>query len=209
MADDPRSQVTTKKGDGGKTTTIAGVEIPKSHPILECCGQIDALRSYTALCRLDLLASGRPGAESIGEFLRWVLHIYFLIGSQCNDPEDRKPEYRRIDVGPEHLARLESFQAGLEREVKLPRQFILSASNPIAARLDYACTLARHAERAAVRLGEAVPAFNGQHILAFLNRLSDTLFMLARRLDEGNYLTVDYDAIGPVTPRTSARGAPK
>ena len=200
MAKQSRSQVTTKKGDRGPTVTIAGVEYPKSHPILECCGQIDALRSYTALCRIEVLASKRPDAEHIGEFLRWVLHIYFLLGSQCNDPENRKPEYRKIDVSQEHLAKLEAFQAGLERDVKLPRQFILSASNPLSARIDYACTLVRHAERAAVRLKETVPAFKSEHILAFLNRLSDTLFMLARYLDGGNYLTVDYGAIDAKGP---------
>ncbi len=201
MPGELRSQVTTKKGDQGTTVTIAGVTLPKSHPTLEACGQIDALRSYTALCRLEVLASGRADAEHIAEFLRWALHIYFLIGSQCNDPENRKPEYRKVDVGPEHLAQLEAFQAGLEATTKLPRQFVLSASNPLAARIDYACTLARHAERAAVRLKEAVPVFKSEHILSFLNRLSDTLFMLARYLDGGKHLTVDYDSLnGPVSP---------
>lgn len=196
MPGEPRSQVTTKKGDQGTTVTIAGVTLPKSHPILECCGQIDALRSYTALCRLEVLESGRADAEQIGEFLCWVLHIYFLIGSQCNDPENQKPEYRRIDVSPEHLKKLEAFQAELESKTTLPRQFTLSASNPLAARVDYACTLARHAERAAVRLNEAVPSFKSEHILMFLNRLSDTLFMLARYLDGGKQLTVDYGSLG-------------
>lgn len=201
MPSEPRSQVTTKRGDQGTTVTIAGVELPKSHPILECCGQIDALRSYTALCRLEVLASARPDADHIADFLLWAMHIYFLMGSQCNDPEDRKPEYRKMDVSPEHLARLEAFQAELEAKTKLPRQFALSASNPLAARFDYACTLARHAERAAVRLKEAVPGFKSEHILMFLNRLSDTLFMLARYLDEGKHLTVDYDSLGARGPQ--------
>jgi len=202
MSNEPRSQVTTKKGDQGTTVTIAGVELSKSHPVLECCGQIDALRSYTALCRLDVLASGRADAERIADFLLWTLHMYFLMGAQCNDPENRKPEFRKIDIGPEHLARLEAFQAGLEAQTRLPRQFVLSASNPLAARIDYACTLARHAERAAVRLTEAVSGFKSEHILSFLNRLSDTLFMLARYLDGGKHLTVDYDSLGVRGPHT-------
>lgn len=200
MPGEPRSQVTTKKGDQGTTVTIAGATLPKSHPILECCGQIDALRSYTALCRLEVLHSDRADAERIAEFLRWVLHIYFLMGSQCNDPEDRKPEYRKLDMGPEHLARLEAFQAELESQATLPKQFVLSASNPLAARMDYACTLVRHAERAAVRLKEAVPGFKGDQILMFLNRLSDTMFMLARYLDGGKQLTVDYGSLGIQAP---------
>jgi ATP:cob(I)alamin adenosyltransferase len=190
-----RSQVTTKKGDRGTTVTIAGVEYPKSHPLVECCGQIDTLRAYTALCRINILASGREDAQRLGELLHWLLHVYFLIGSQCNDPENIKPHYRRVDLGAGHLAKLEAFQAELEAQVKLPKQFILSASTALAAQLDFACTLVRQTERSAVRLKEAVPAFESEHILAFLNRLSDCLFMLARYLDGGAFVTVDYGIV--------------
>ena len=99
----------------------------------------------------------------------------------------------------------EAFQAELEAKVRLPKQFILSASNPIAAQMDFACTLVRQAERSAVRLKEAVPAFEAALILAFLNRLSDTLFMLARYLDGAGHLTVDYGTFeGETAPAESA-----
>ena len=199
-----RSQVTTKRGDRGTTVTIAGVEYSKSHPLVECCGQIDTLRSYTALCRLEILASGRDDAQRLGEFLHWLLHVYFLMGSQCNDPENKKPEYRRMDVGASHLAKLEAFQANLEAQVKLPKQFILSASTELAAKMDFACTLVRATERSAVRLKEAVPIFAAERLFVFLNRLSDCLFMLARYLDGGAYVTVDYGVFGEDSGRAGA-----
>lgn len=190
-----RSQVTTKRGDRGTTVTITGEEFPKSHPLVECCGQLDTLRAYTALSRLELLKSGREDAEELGRFLLWVLHVYFLIGSQCNDPRNRNPEYRKEDVGPRHLEKLESIQEALESGVRLPKQFIVSASAPLSAQIDFACTLARQLERSVVRLKEAIPEFKAEHILAFLNRLSDCLFILARYLENGEHVTVDYGVL--------------
>ena len=201
-----KSQVTTKRGDSGTTTNIAGETLPKSHPIFECCGQIDALRAQTALCRLELLASGHPEAVRIAEFLRWLLHMYFAIGSQCNDPRNLRPEYRKIDVGPEHLAKLEAHQADFEARVKLPRQFVLSAGTIASAHLDIACTTARAAERSVVRLKEAVPEFAADALLAFMNRVSDSLFMLARWVDGGKSATVDYSVLGVIEGANSERG---
>ena len=60
-----RSQVTTKRGDQGRTVTISGDEYSKSHPLLECCGDLDALRAETALCRLEVVKSGRDDAEEL------------------------------------------------------------------------------------------------------------------------------------------------
>jgi cob(I)alamin adenosyltransferase len=201
-----KSQVTTKRGDSGTTTTITGETLSKSHAIFECCGQIDALRAHTALCRLLVLESGHAEAARIAEFLHWLLHVYFAIGSQCNDPRNAKPEFRRVDVGPEHLAKLEAHQAEFEARVKLPRQFVLSAATMASAQLDIACTTARAAERSIVRLKEAVPEFEAGQILAFINRLSDTLFMLARWMDGGAFTTVDYRVLGVADSRNPGHG---
>lgn len=189
------SQVTTKRGDQGDTTTIAGDRLSKSHPILECCGHVDALRAYTALCRLKTLESDLPERESLAEFLLWISHVYFLIGAQCNDPENKHPEYRRLDIGEAHLKRLEAAQEELETRVRLPRQFIVAASTTLAAHFDIACIHARTLERSVVRLKEAVPAFDAGVILAWVNRLSDYLFLLARECEKGAYTTVDYDLL--------------
>jgi cob(I)alamin adenosyltransferase len=201
-----KSQVTTKRGDTGSTVTIAGETLSKSHAIFECCGRIDTLRAQTALCRLLLIESGHPQAARLGEFLYWLLHVYFVIGSQCNDPGNRRPDLRRRDVGPGDVASLENWQQEFEGAAKLPKQFILSAANVSAAQVDLACTLARDAERSVVRLRETSPGFAAEHILVFLNRLSDTLFMLARYLDGGSFTTVDYSVFEEPKGTTQAGG---
>lgn len=190
-----RSQVTTKRGDRGTTVTLGGEEYSKSHPLVECCGQVDSLRAYTALCRQELLRSGHAEACRLGDQLLWLLHVFFLIGSQCNDPTDLHPEYRKVDVGPEHLDELERIQGELEARLHLPKQFIVTAGTPLSAHFDFACTLARQFERSAVRLKEAVPAFRAEHILAFVNRLSDYLYVVARYLEGGEHVTVDYSLL--------------
>ncbi len=190
-----RSQVTTKRGDQGKTVTISGDEYSKSHPLLECCGDLDALRAETALCRLEVMKSGREDAEELGAFLFWLLHVYFLVGTQCNDPENKRPEFRKGEVGETHLARLEEMQARLEAEVRLPKAFVVSASNELAARFDLLCTSARRLERGVVRLKEAVPEFAAAEILCFVNRLSDFLYILARYLEDGEHTALDYGVL--------------
>lgn len=177
------------------TTAISGVSYPKSHLVIECSGRVDALRAHTALARLHLMESGRADAVESAEFLLWLLHVCFLIGAQCSDPLDKHPEYRQEDIAKRHLDVLEAYQAVLEGKVSLPRNFIVSASNVLAAELDVTTTIARDLEREVVRLKEAFPEFKAEHILVFVNRLSDTLFMLARSLEDGVHTVVDYSSL--------------
>lgn len=189
------SHVTTKGGDRGETGSLGGDRYSKSHVIMECCGKVDALRAETALCRILMLESGRSDAEALAAQLLWILHTYFLIGAQCNDPLDKHPEYRKEDLAARHLERLEAYQAELEARTPLGRTFIAGASNALSARLDIACTSARTLEREIVRLKEQVPSFNSEHIVAFVNRLSDFLFVLARCVEDGEHLEVNYDCL--------------
>lgn len=191
-----KSQVTTKRGDLGETVTIAGDRLSKSHPILECCGKVDTLRARTASCRLAIIETDRPDADELASMLFWLLHTYFLIGAQCNDPQNKHPEYRKGEIAPRHLERLEAYQAGIENKLDLPNAFIVGASTQPAAEADLACTAARDLERSVVQLKELEPLFQAEPIIRFLNRLSDFLFVFARNLEEGNHLTVDYGLLG-------------
>ncbi len=190
-----KSQVTTKRGDGGETTTLGGETLPKSHPIVECTGCVDEARAYTALLRLRVLEQEPEQYEHCAEFLWWLIHTYFLIGASCNDPSNRHPEFRRGAIGKAHIERLEAEQERLENAVKLPRQFIATAVNPLAGETDVLVTIVRRLERSVVHLKEAVPEFDCASILTFVNRLSDTLYMLARYFENGQHLTVDYSVL--------------
>lgn len=183
-----RSQITTRRGDSGYATALSGDTYPKSHIVMECVGVIDELRAHLALLRLQLAHDDPQAAQ----FLLYLLHTCFVIGSTCSDPESKHPEYHVNAITEKDIDRIEAEQAKLEEQVTLPKSFIVSAANQRAAQADIACTVARRAERTLVRLRDTVPHFNSPDTFIFINRLSDYLYMLARILDQEKYLTVDY-----------------
>lgn len=190
-----KSRVTTGVGDQGLTRTLSGEMLPKSDLILECTGGLDAVRAHVAALRIALLELDRDDAQERADFLFWLLHASFLIGTEVNDPRNTKPEYRYAVLDETHLQKLEMEQAQLEAQLKLPRAFIASAANAIAAQADIAATVVRALERNLVRLQKEVPNFEGAHILRFVNRLSDYLFVLARHLEDGRHQAVDYSVL--------------
>jgi cob(I)alamin adenosyltransferase len=199
-----RSQVTTKRGDAGETTALSGDSFPKSHDIMECVGTLDELRAHTALARLRILDEKPRDFDRAADFLMWLLHVYFLIGSACSDPLNKHPEYRKRDVGPGDLERLEAEQQWLEEQTPLPQSFIVSASNTVSAQVDVACTVVRRLERNLVRMKESVPEFASADVFRFVNRLSDTLYMLARKLEHPVHETVRYESLEPRTRKGSS-----
>jgi len=186
------SQVTTKRGDQGQTTALSGDSYSKADPVMACVGTLDELRAHTAMLRLRIIEERPEDREALAEFLLWLLHMHFLIGSACSDPLNKHPEYRRRDLSAGDVEKLEAEQQRLERRTPLPKSFIVSAANTLAAQADIACTVARRLERNLVGLKEAVPAFEAVDILQFVNRLSDFLYVLARSLEHPTHETVDY-----------------
>ncbi len=190
-----KSLVTTGAGDHGATHCIGGDKISKNHPIIACSGWLDTVRAQTARFRLTLIEAGPERYEDIAEVLFWVLHCLFVIGTECSDPARKHPEYRHTELGPDHLARLETEQARLETTIELPRAFIVSATSQLSAELDVLATQTRHFERHLVQLKEAVPEFNGEHLLPFANRLGDFFYVLARYLEDREHEPVDYTVL--------------
>lgn len=190
-----KSKVTTGDGDAGNTKGLDGNTYSKAHPIMECVGAVDELRARTALVRQLILEEKPEDWKRIAEFLFWLLHTYFLIGAACSDPLKLKPERHQGEISRVHLEKLEGEQARLEERAKLPRGFIASASNLVAAHVDVASATARSLERRVVRLKADLAEFQAEYMLAFLNRLSDYLYILARYLENGEHIAVDFSIL--------------
>jgi len=190
-----KSRVTTKQGDPGTTRVLSGEILPKTDPLLEATGWVDALRAHLALNRLELLQSDLADRQEQADFLLWVLHVLFLVGTEVNDPKNTKPEYRQETLGEHHLDRLERRQSALEERLDLPKAFIVCAATPLAAQLDITATTCRTLERRLLALKQATPQFDTTHLLPFINRLSDTLYILARHAEGGRHQAVDYSVL--------------
>jgi len=165
-------KIYTRTGDAGETALFDGRRVPKSDLRVEAYGDVDELNAVVGL----VLAEGLD--EDLAAKLRVVQRDLFALGGRLADPA-RKIAGRvgKVAIGDPDIARLEEWIDALEMELTPLRHFILPGGTRAASLLHVCRTVCRRAERRVVQLGsEAVePA-----LLAYLNRLSDFLFVLAR-----------------------------
>lgn len=188
------SKISTRRGDAGTTSSLGGDAFSKAHPMIDCLGALDRLRAQTALLRL-LMIERKPGDLENAEFLFWLLHCCFMMGAQVSDVENHHPEWRHGDLEYRHLSRLEARQEKLESMIELPKGFIASAANVLAAEADLTAVAARDFERSLVRVTDHFPPLAQTVLLPFSNRLGDFFYVLARYLDGGAPVTVNYALI--------------
>jgi cob(I)alamin adenosyltransferase len=107
-----------------------------------------------------------------------VQHQLFSIGAELASPD---PEQHKLkwDSDP-HVSKLEEWIDSMEAQLPALRNFILPGGSPQAAQLHLARTICRRVEREIVRLGHDRRVSDVSHIVIFLNRLSDMLFVMAR-----------------------------
>ena len=165
-------KIYTKKGDAGQTALFGGARVSKSSLRVAAYGDVDELNSI-----LGVVRAHDPGARVEGELSRIQSELFDLGAELARDPDSRAdPGSDRIDA--ESIERLESSVDELERDLLPLKQFILPGGCASASFLHVARTTCRRAERAAVALG-ADGTVRGE-LLAYLNRLSDLLFVMAR-----------------------------
>ncbi len=162
----------SKKGDQGFTSLLGGERVSKADPRPEAYGTIDEASSALGLARAT---ATRCRTQSIILSIQKDLQILaaeLATGGQSNDSSP----YR---IEEAHVQRLENLIVDLLKEVTLPQEFILPGKTLSSAAIDLARSIIRRAERRAVSLYQERIISNAQ-VLAFLNRLADLLFTLAR-----------------------------
>ena len=159
-------------GDDGYTDLLGAERVPKYDLRPETYGTLDEASSALGLARA-LSKQAR-----VGEILSQVQHDLYLMMAEVAIPAAQleKLPYR---IKPEQADWLDTTIAELEKEVEMPKQFILPGASSASAAIDLGRTIVRRAERHAVRLVHEgqMPAGN---VLRYLNRLSSLLFVLAR-----------------------------
>lgn len=166
-------KIYTRAGDAGQTGLIDGSRVAKDDLRVAAYGEVDELSATLGLVR------AQDGDEARRLLLGKVQQDLFALGAQLADPQASIGERKKkAAVTPDLVEALE--RAIDESQAALPplKAFLLPGGVPVAALLHLARTVCRRAERAAVSLArrEAVDPL----VIAYLNRLSDLLFVLAR-----------------------------
>ncbi len=165
-------KIYTKTGDGGETGLFGGPRVRKSDHRVEAYGDVDELNAAIGAAR-TLVEDPEIDAE-----LGQIQGELFCVGAELATPHGAKAHSAIPPVDPVWIARLE--RAMDKWELELPRltRFVLPGGTRTAAALHLARTICRRAERRAVLL--AAEAEVEPVLLAYLNRLSDCLFVAAR-----------------------------
>ena len=172
----PAMSIVTKTGDSGTTALMFNRRVPKTHPRVEACGSVDELNSALGLAR----ATAEHGFVR-DHLLGIQRNLIILMGEVGTLPEDL-PRYAQAGfstVTPEMTKNLDDLVKQMEAQDIFPKDWALPGETVNAAALDVARTTCRRAERGVCVLQEAGQLENPE-IIVFLNRLSDTLWLLAR-----------------------------
>lgn len=164
-------RIYTRAGDGGETSLGSGQRVPKAAARVEAYGAVDELNAC-----LGLVLAAALGEEA-GSCLSRIQNELFDVGADLAVPlEDEHRE--RLRLSDQQVARLEQECDRLNAGLEPLRSFVLPGGSEAAARLHLARTVCRRAERRVAALAAAEPV--SPTVLAYLNRLSDLLFLLAR-----------------------------
>jgi cob(I)alamin adenosyltransferase len=172
------NRIYTKAGDGGDTRLVGGQKVRKDALRIEAYGTIDELSACIGIARTQLGAPGAPaGADALAGVLARIQNELFNLGSDLATlPADRHPKQPVIEA--RHVTALEHEIDGWNASLPELRSFVLPGGGAVAATLHLARTVCRRAERHIVRLRDAEPI--GEQSLAYVNRLSDALFVMSR-----------------------------
>lgn len=175
----------TKKGDGGKTRLVTGEWVDKTHPDIMLTGDFDELSCVIGLLLSLIPEDLLPDLQKETEVLLAAQRILFRMGTltlaQGIDPTNEKT-VKQLPA-PEEIRALETGIDRMESELHgLFRGFILPGGNVAAAQAHVARTVCRRVEREYFRLAFGHGEFTPQ-IGSYMNRLSDFLYALARKIN--------------------------
>jgi len=166
-------KIYTKTGDKGSTSLIGGTRVPKHHIRIESYGTVDELNSYIGLL------NDQDIDKDIQAFLLEIQDRLFTIGSSlASDPE--KSKMTIPDLLEDDVKALESRIDDMTNALPVMKSFILPGGHTIVSYCHIARCVCRRAERNITQLAENEEV--DDLVLIYLNRLSDYLFVLARKL---------------------------
>ncbi len=183
------SAVATRRGDDGTTGLLFGGDrIAKDDVRTEAYGTIDEAVAVLGLARAELGRMASPITLGVGDLAAIVLGIqrtlFVAAAELATQPAAWDRQVDRVSrVSSDMVDELETLLRGAEAEIAMPTEFVVPGETPVSAALEVARTVVRRAERRAVTLG-AGGLIPGPHLLPYLNRLADLLWVLARAAEQ-------------------------
>jgi cob(I)alamin adenosyltransferase len=169
-------KIYTKTGDTGETSLLGGKRVRKNALRIEVCGELDELNACLGHAGAALTGSDLPSS------LTAIQRDLLALGAQVADPREERPEAAaKAVVSSETVAGLERAIDRVQATLPPLDGFILPGGSEPGARLHLARAVCRRAERRIVALAERESV--SPVLLAYMNRLSDLLFVLARAVN--------------------------
>lgn len=170
------SKIYTRTGDDGTTSLVGGKRVSKTDPRLDTYGTIDELNSFIGLM-LSVMDNKAENPQNI----RWIQQKLFNIGGCLATDTScfELPDSCRIKA--DDVERIEQMIDSIQEGLPQQRSFILPGGTQAASYAHVARTVCRRAERLILALPECAKA--PKELLQYINRLSDYLFVLARRIN--------------------------
>lgn len=168
-------KIYTKTGDRGQTSLIGGKRVSKSHIRIEAYGTLDELLSYIGLLR-DLVKTSED-KEFLFAIQDRLMICSAILAADCDDCQQRIPEILESDI-KELEVEIDKMESNLEPM----KCFVLPGGHPAVSHCHIARTICRRSERVVITLAEN--NFVPDKVLQYINRLSDYLFVLSRKLSK-------------------------
>jgi cob(I)alamin adenosyltransferase len=162
-------RIYTGRGDEGMTDLRDMSRVSKTSPRIEAYGTVDEVNSVVGMARPS-------GYDDVDEKLSAVQNHLHVIQADFANPDRDDEDAPHIEE--RHVEKLESWMDAFDDELAPLQNFVLPGGNEVGAKLHHARAVCRRAERRAVELADDEPV-NGAAV-AYLNRLSDALFVWAR-----------------------------
>ena len=169
------TRIYTRGGDKGKTSLGDGARVPKQSPRVEAFGTVDEANAAIGLARLHV----DPASDAM---LARIQNDLFDLGADLCTPEGGRRGAGALRIVAAQVKRLETEIDAMNAALRPLDSFVLPGGTPAAAYLHLARTVTRRAERLTCALAAADKV--NPEAIKYLNRLSDHLFVLGRRLND-------------------------
>ena len=170
-----KSLIYTRTGDKGTTSLVGGTRVPKTHIRLEAYGTVDELNSY-----LGLLYTGLT-AEEDRKLILWIQHKLFSVGAYLATDQEHTTLRVESMIADDDIRRLELAIDEADAQLPALKAFVIPGGSKESAVCQICRTICRRAERRILTLSETCEV--SVNVSSFINRLSDYLFVLARKMN--------------------------